>query len=65
VKDCHINIFFSSEADVGYIVDIPDLEACSAFEDLEKCQTPFVALSRFLAGRIRGAYCAGGPDRGA
>ena len=26
----HINIFFSSE-DGGYIADIPDLEACSAF----------------------------------
>jgi len=30
VKDYHINIFFSEE-DGGYIADIPDLEACSAF----------------------------------
>jgi predicted RNase H-like HicB family nuclease len=30
VKDYHINIFFSEEDD-GYIADIPDLEACSAF----------------------------------
>jgi len=30
VKDYHINIFYS-EADGGYIADIPDLEACSAF----------------------------------
>ena len=30
MKDYHINIFFS-EADGGYIADIPDLEACSAF----------------------------------
>jgi len=30
LKDYHINIFFSEE-DGGYIADIPDLEACSAF----------------------------------
>jgi predicted RNase H-like HicB family nuclease len=30
LKDYHINIFFSDE-DGGYIADIPDLEACSAF----------------------------------
>jgi len=30
VKDYHINIF-SSDEDDGYIADIPDLEACSAF----------------------------------
>jgi predicted RNase H-like HicB family nuclease len=29
-KDYHINIFYSVE-DGGYIADIPDLEACSAF----------------------------------
>jgi predicted RNase H-like HicB family nuclease len=29
-KDYHINIF-SSDADKGYIADISDLEACSAF----------------------------------
>ena len=28
----HINIFYS-EDDEGYIADIPDLEACSAFGD--------------------------------
>jgi len=32
VKDYHINIFYSEE-DGGYIADIPDLEACSAFGD--------------------------------
>jgi predicted RNase H-like HicB family nuclease len=32
VKDYHINIFYSEE-DSGYIADIPDLEACSAFGD--------------------------------
>ena len=30
MKDYHINIFYSQE-DGGYIADIPDLEACSAF----------------------------------
>lgn len=30
MKDYHINIFYSKE-DNGYIADIPDLEACSAF----------------------------------
>ena len=30
MKDYHINIFYS-EADGGYIADVPDLEACSAF----------------------------------
>ena len=30
MKDYHINIFYSDE-DGGYIVDVPDLSACSAF----------------------------------
>jgi predicted RNase H-like HicB family nuclease len=30
VTDYHINIFYSEE-DGGYIADIPDLDACSAF----------------------------------
>jgi predicted RNase H-like HicB family nuclease len=30
VKDYHINIFYSDE-DGGYIADVPDLAACSAF----------------------------------
>lgn len=29
-RDYHINIFYSSQ-DQGYIADIPDLDACSAF----------------------------------
>ena len=32
MRDYHINIFYSDE-DEGYIADIPDLEACSAFGD--------------------------------
>ena len=38
MNDYHINIFYS-EDDGGYIADIPDLEACSAFGD-----TPDAAL---------------------
>ena len=30
MKDYHINIFYSEE-DGGYIADVPDLAACSAF----------------------------------
>jgi len=30
MSDYHINIFYSEE-DEGYIADIPDLNACSAF----------------------------------
>jgi len=38
MTDYHINIFFSDE-DGGYIADVPDLEACSAFGE-----TPEAAL---------------------
>lgn len=30
MTDYHINVFYSEE-DGGYVADIPDLEACSAF----------------------------------
>ena len=30
MKDYHVNVFYSDE-DEGYIADIPDLNACSAF----------------------------------
>lgn len=39
MKDYHINIFFSDEDD-GYIADVPDLAACSAF-----APTPTEALA--------------------
>mgnify|MGYP006280824065 CR=1 FL=1 len=32
MRDYHINIFYSDQ-DEGYIADIPDLDACSAFGD--------------------------------
>ncbi len=38
MRDYHINIFYSEE-DGGYIADIPDLTACSAFGE-----TPVEAL---------------------
>ena len=49
----HINIFFSEE-DGGYIADIPDLEACSAFGDtpeealaeVEKAQDAWLKAAR-------------------
>ena len=47
MKDYHINIFFSEE-DGGYIADIPDLGACSAFG-----KTPAEALKQVqLAKRL-------------
>ena len=45
MKDYHINIFFS-EDDEGFIADIPDLEACSAFGD-----TPEEALREVLVAK--------------
>ena len=45
MKDYHINIFYT-EADEGYIADIPDLKACSAFGD-----TPEEALKEVLIAK--------------
>jgi predicted RNase H-like HicB family nuclease len=53
VKDYHINIFWSDE-DSGYIADIPDLEACSAFgatpaealAELEKAKQAWLEAAR-------------------
>lgn len=44
--DHHINVFPSDE-DGGYIADIPDLEACSAFGE-----TPEQALSEVLRAKM-------------
>ena len=46
MKDYHINIFYSEE-DGGYIADIPDLEACSAFGS-----TPDEALKQLELAKI-------------
>ncbi len=42
MRDYHINLFYSEE-DGGYIADIPDLDACSAFGN-----TPAEALAEVL-----------------
>lgn len=39
MNDYHINLFYSDE-DGGYVADIPDLDACSAFGS-----TPELALA--------------------
>lgn len=45
MKDYHINIFYS-EANGGYIADVPDLQACSAFGD-----TPQEALAQVVIAK--------------
>lgn len=45
MRDYHINIFYSEE-DGGYVADIPDLQACSAFGD-----TPEQALAEVLQAK--------------
>jgi predicted RNase H-like HicB family nuclease len=58
MRDYHINIFYS-EQDGGYIADIPDLEACSAFGD-----TPEEALQQVeIAKRawLEAAHAEGKP----
>lgn len=45
MKDYHINIFYSEE-DSGYVADIPDLFACSAFGE-----TPVAALQEVLQAK--------------
>ena len=54
MSDYHINIFFSEG---GYIADIPDLEACSAFG-----ATPTEALAEVeLANWLEAARAEGKP----
>ena len=53
MTDYHINIFYSDE-DEGYIADIPDLEACSAFgetaeqalAEVERAKAAWLAAAR-------------------
>lgn len=53
MSDYHINIFYSEE-DSGYVADIPDLAACSAFGDtpeealmeVEKAKKAWLAAAR-------------------
>jgi len=58
MKDYHINIFYS-EKDGGYIADIPDLTACSAFG-----ATPEEALRQVAVAKeawLEAARSAGKP----
>ena len=58
MKDYHINIFWSDE-DGGYIADVPDLDACSAFGS-----TPREALDELEIARgawIEAARAEGKP----
>jgi predicted RNase H-like HicB family nuclease len=58
MRDYHINIFYSEEDD-GYIADIPDLEACSAFGDTpnEALRQVEIAKAAWLeAARIEGKH---------
>jgi len=45
MKDCHMNVFYS-EADGGYIADIPDLEACSAFGETASAALAEVQIAK-------------------
>jgi predicted RNase H-like HicB family nuclease len=58
MRDYHINIFYSSQ-DEGYIADIPDLVACSAYG-----QTPAEALEQLQIAKVawlEAAQVAGKP----
>jgi predicted RNase H-like HicB family nuclease len=54
--DYHINVFYN-EQDGGYIADIPDLEACSAFGS-----SPEEALAE--VAKAKEAWLATGRDAG-
>ncbi|HRS14380.1 MAG TPA: type II toxin-antitoxin system HicB family antitoxin [Candidatus Bipolaricaulis sp.] len=58
MKDYHINIFWSEE-DGGYIADIPDLEACSAFGATAEEALREVEIAK--AAWIEAARAAGRP----
>ena len=53
MSDYHINVFYSDE-DGGYIADIPDLDACSAFgetaeaavAEVERAKEAWLAAAR-------------------
>ena len=57
MADYHINIFYSEE-DEGYIADIPDLEACSAFGD-----TPDEALREVQKAKALWIEAANAEDK--
>ena len=58
MSDYHINIFFSEE-DEGYIADIPDLEACSAFG--QSAEEALAEVARARAAWLDAARDTGKP----
>ena len=58
VKDYHINIFYSDDND-GYIADIPDLKACSAFGETPEQALKEVEIAK--AAWLASARQAGKP----
>ena len=58
MSDYHINIFYSDE-DGGYIADIPDLEACSAFGSSP--EEALAEVERAKAAWLEAAKEAGNP----
>jgi predicted RNase H-like HicB family nuclease len=56
MRDYHINIFYSEE-DGGYIADIPDLEACSAFG--ETAEAALAEVERAKQAWIEAAKASG------
>ncbi len=58
MSDYHINVFYSEE-DAGYIADVPDLDACSAFgvspeaalAEVERAKAAWLAAAREM-GRL-------------
>ena len=58
MKDYHVNVFYSDEDD-GYIADIPDLMACSAFGETAISALREVELAK--AAWIEAAKAEGKP----
>ncbi len=56
MKDYHINIFYSDE-DGGYIADIPDLDACSAFG--KTAEEALAQVEEAKSAWIEAAHAAG------
>lgn len=56
MRDYHINIFYSDE-DGGYIADIPDLRACSAFGKTAAEALAEVGIAKSAWLRNDGIYC--------
>lgn len=59
MKDHHINIFYSDE-DGGYIADIPDLKACSAFGETPEAALKEVEITK--AAWLEAARHSGKPS---